>query len=157
MKSHRRLSLSAEPTTGTTASRAGSLHQNHGLGGKILPATGGGIEMAGVLPAAAERDITVADVQSVVTRLLQRRDAMEKQYREKCSQVERHIGGLLQALRQKLGARLKHLSGDDCPALTRLSELLNGLRRWTPDTLHAVLARLAAMERGQQQQRKARP
>lgn len=102
-------------------------------------------------------DITVAAVKSAAEQLLERRTALDQQHREKCAQVERHIGWLLQALRQKLGARLKHLSGDDCPALSRLSELLNGLHRWTPGTLHAVLGRLAAMEREKQQQRKARP
>lgn len=98
-----------------------------------------------------EEPVTVAAVQSAAERLLEQRAAMEKQYREKCSQVERHIGGLLQTLRQRLGAGLKNIAGDGCPALSRLSELLNGLRRWTPDTLHAVLGRLAALEREKQQ------
>ncbi len=102
-------------------------------------------------------DITVAAVQSAAEQLLERRAALDQRYREKCAQVERHIGGLLQALRQKLGARLKHLSGDECPALTRLSELLNGLHRWTPETLHSVLGRLAALERQKQQQRNDHP
>ncbi len=157
MKTQRTLSLSAEPTTGTTASRAGSLNQNHGLGGKILPDTGGGIEMAGVLPAAAEREITVADVQSAVTHLLQRRDAMKRQYRERCKVSDRAIGGLLQALRHKLGAGLKHLAGEGGPSLSHVSALLNGNHRWTPGALTAVLARLAVLEQEQQQQRKARP
>lgn len=155
MKSHRRLSLSAEPTTGTTACRAGSLIQNHGAGGKILPDTAGGIERAGALPAAAEGGITVADVQGAVVRLLRRREAMKQQYREKCEELERTIGGLLEALRHKLGAGLKNISGDGCPAMSHLSGLLNGEHRWTPDTLHAVLGRLAALEREKQQQEKA--
>lgn len=151
MKAHRRLSLSAEPTTGTMACRAGSLIQNHGEGAKILPGAAGGTERAGALPAAAEGEITVAAVQSAAERLLGQREAMKRQYRERCEQLERTIGGLLEALRHKLGAGLKNIAGDGCPAQSHLSGLLNGEHRWTPETLRAVLGRLAALEREKQQ------
>lgn len=140
------------------ACRAGSLIQNHGEGAKILPGAAGGIERAGALPAAAGGEITVAAVECAVRRLLDQRETMQRQYRERCAQLERTIGRLLEALRHKLGAGLKHLSGGGCPAQSHLSGLLNGEHRWTPVTLRAVLGRLAALEeQQQQQQQKSRP
>lgn len=135
---------------GTTAGRAGSLqHRKHVSGGKISPVPSGGIEGAGVLPAAAgEGEISFEVIRRAVASLQERRAAMQKAYRKGRREYAKQLGHVLRSLRMRVGATQSEVAaGAGCPAKNCLCMMEKGDRPFPPARAAAVLRRLEELAR----------